>query len=111
MSDYKVNFELIESNSDITGDNAVEEPGNFSFLKAHVEDKPLYISETEMAYFYVEVPYRMGGKDYTRLSWQLEGPAYAASPEGILYSIASYITFKAALEELKGTIYVRSLLS
>lgn len=111
MSEYKVDFELIKSTPDITGDEAVERPENFSFLKAHVKDKPLYINETEMAYFYVEIPYRMGGKEYTRLSWQLEGPAYAATPEGVLYSIASYITFTGALEGVTGTIYVRSLLS
>lgn len=111
MSAYQVDFQLIKSNPDIRGDDAVDEPITFNFLKAHVKDNSLYISEMEMAYFYVEVPYHMGGKDYTRLSWQLQGPAYAASPEGILYSIASYITFTTTLEKLTGTIYVRSLLS
>lgn len=108
---YEADFRIIAPHPDITGDGAGKEPGTFQFISARVAEGDLNIALQEVAYLYVDIPYRIGSTSYSRLSWNIVGPALIATPEGIAYSIADYIRFSNIPQEIRGTIYVKSILS
>lgn len=108
---YEADFRIIAPHPDVTGDGAGKEPGTFQFISARVTDGDLSIALQEVAYLYVDIPYKIGVTSYNRLSWKVVGPALIATPEGIVYSIADYIRFSDIPQEIRGTIYVKSILS
>lgn len=108
---YEMTFRLMNTNADITGDNAGKEPGNFQFLSAKTQEENVVITQQEVAYLYVDIAYTVGSTAYNRLSWKVVGPATVATPQGITYSIAGYIQFDQIPENLRGTLYVKSILS
>lgn len=108
---YEVNLRIISPIADITGDGAGKEPGNFQFILAKTRQGDVVIHKQEVAYLYVDIEYSIGSIFYNRLSWKVVGPALVATSQGIVYSIADYIQFGQLPEEIRGTIYVKSILS
>lgn len=108
---YEASFKLMTTQADITGDTAGREPGNFQFMTAKTREGSVEITNQEVAYLYVDIDYSIGSTSYSRLSWKVVGPAIVATPQGITYSVAEYIQFGQLPEEIRGMLYIKSILS